>query len=648
MKPIKFHNLAKNQKTAQTTNAIIKGFKNDINLRSLLAFVLVLISLSMQASFTVSGVVTDENNMPLPGVSILEKGTSNGMITNMDGKYTFNATSENSILTFAFIGYMQQEIKVNGQSVINVQLQPEVMEMEECVVVGYGVSKRRAVTGAVTSLFRTKSAPAPAMYYEAEYNTEAYSSISENGYKSPKDEPLSTFSVDVDRASYSNVRRYLNSGQLPPKDAVRVEEMINYFDYSYQAPTNDIPFSINKEIGLAPWNKEHYLLKIALKGKETPREDLKGSNLVFLLDVSGSMNSANKLPLLKSAFKLLVNQLSDDDRVAIVVYAGASGVVLPATKGTDKNKILDALDQLQAGGSTAGGAGLKLAYKIAEENFIKEGNNRIILATDGDFNVGVSSNSEMEQLVETNRDKGIAITVLGFGMGNYKDDKLEIIANKGNGNYAYIDNLQEAQKTLVTEFGSTLYTIAKDVKFQLEFNPNLVAGYRLIGYENRLLNKEDFNDDTKDAGEIGSGHVVTALYEIIPHSASDTKKWIKSVDKLKYQKSSAKVKSAYDDELLTLKLRYKEPDEDESKLVSEVLKLDTNELKEQSTDFNFASSVAAFGMILRHSDYVNDMTYDDVINLAKKGKGDDEFGYRGEFIRLAKMAQQLDEVSAER
>ncbi len=574
----------------------------------------------------------------------MEKGTTNGTITDFDGKFSFTVASEQSLLVFSFIGYETIEVNIKGRPTINVKLQEDETKLEECVVVGYGRSKKSSLTGAVSSIFRKTHSSAP-IINQQEYNTEAYSSIHENGYKSPKDEPLSTFSVDVDRASYSNVRRYLNNGQLPPKDAVRIEEMINYFDYNYKSPENDTPFSIHKELGLAPWNKEHFLLKIALKGQETKHENLKGSNLVFLLDVSGSMDSKDKLPLLKSAFKLLVNQLSEEDKVAIVVYAGASGVVLPATKGSDKNKILEALEQLSAGGSTAGGEGLKLAYKIAHESFIKDGNNRIILATDGDFNVGVSSNSEMEQLVVKNREKGIAITVLGFGMGNYKDDKLEIIANKGNGNYAYIDNLQEAQKTLVTEFGSTLYTIAKDVKFQLEFNPDLVAAYRLIGYENRLLNNEDFNDDTKDAGEIGSGHVITALYEIIPHSAADKDKWLKSVDKLKYQETSTMDKNKFDNELLTVKLRYKEPKGEKSKLITEVIKLNTDDLANQTIDFNFASSVAAFGMILRNSEYVNNMSYDDVISLAKKNKGYDEYGYRGEFIRLSKMAQQLNEIS---
>ncbi len=647
MKQINLFKTAKKQNVTQNNMTFIGILKNAIKLRCFLSFLLILISLSTNASVTVSGIVTDTNNEIIPGANVTEKGTSNGAMTDIHGKYTIVVSSENSVLVFSFIGYKNSEVKINGQKKINVKLQQEETKLEECVVVGYGTCKHSRLTGAVSSIF--KKAPAtPPVFNQQEYNTEAYSSIQENGYKSPINEPLSTFSVDVDRASYSNVRRYLNNGQLPPKDAVRVEEMINYFDYNYKAPENDCPFSINKELGFAPWNKEHYLLKIALKGKETKRENLKGSNLVFLIDVSGSMASANKLPLLKSAFKLLVNQLSDEDKVAIVVYAGASGVVLPATKGSNKNKILEALEQLKAGGSTAGGEGLKLAYKIAQENFIKDGNNRIIMATDGDFNVGVSSNSEMEQLVTKHRDKGIAITVLGFGMGNYKDDKLEIIANKGNGNYAYIDNLQEAQKTLVTEFGSTLYTIAKDVKFQLEFNPNLVAAYRLIGYENRLLYKEDFNDDTKDAGEIGSGHVVTALYEIIPHSASDKDKWVKNVDKLKYQETNAMDKSKFDNELLTVKLRYKEPNGNKSKLITEAIKLNTDELDNQSADFNFASSVAAFGMILRNSEYVNDMSYVNVINLAKKNKGDDEYGYRGEFIRLVKMAQQLNDISMSR
>ncbi|MCX6238890.1 MAG: von Willebrand factor type A domain-containing protein, partial [Bacteroidia bacterium] len=411
--------------------------------------------------------------------------------------------------------------------------------LSEVVVVGYGTERKVDITGAVSGIRirgarslnfakdknKVSSMPAP------EWNTENYSAIHENGYKNAFDQPLSTFSVDVDNASYSNVRRMLNMGQLPPVDAVRIEEMINYFSYEYERPAKDAPYSINSELAVCPWNEAHQLLLVGLRAKEIDKSNLPASNLVFLLDVSGSMQEENKLPLVQSAMRMLVNELRQKDRVAIVVYAGAAGIVLESTPGSQKETILNAIEGLRAGGSTAGGEGIRLAYKTASEHFIKGGNNRIILATDGDFNVGVSSTSEMERLIEQERESGIFITVLGFGMGNIKDDKMEAIADKGNGNYAYIDNIQEARRMFVKEFGGTLFTVAKDVKFQLEFNPQNVKAYRLIGYENRLLNAEDFKDDKKDAGEMGVGHRVTALYEIVP-AGSDEK--LPDVDELKY------------------------------------------------------------------------------------------------------------------
>jgi len=358
------------------------------------------------------------------------------------------------------------------------------------------------------------------------------------------------------------------------------------------------------------------------------------------------MNSPNKLPLLKSSFRLLVNELRDEDYVSIVVYAGAAGLVLEPTSGKDKKTILHALDRLQAGGSTAGGAGLRLAYKTAKEHFVENGNNRIILATDGDFNVGVSSNASMEELVDKEKENGIFMTVLGFGMGNYKDDRMEIIADKGNGNYAYIDNLQEAQKTLVSEFGGTLFTIAKDVKFQIEFNPQKVLAYRLIGYENRLLNDEDFNDDTKDAGEIGAGHTVTALYEIIPQGAKDAKDWVKSVDELKYQKKQVRRNTESSDEWLTLKLRYKKPDQNNSQLMEYAIQGSVDQFEKASDDFRFAASVAAFGMLLSDSKYLGDMDYNQIQAMAKASRGVDEDGFKAEMIRLIKTAESLSKQLA--
>ncbi len=475
--------------------------------------------------------------------------------------------------------------------------------------------------------------PPPSSYSYSNFSVtepsnESYASISENGFRRVFSSPLSTFSIDVDRASYSNIRRMIDQGTPVPKDAVKVEEMINYFDYEYPQPTDEHPFAVHTEVGNCPWNKDHRLVKIGIQGKEIPQEDLPASNLVFLIDVSGSMDTPNKLPLLKSAFKLLVKQLRPHDRVSIVVYAGAAGLVLPPTKGSDKVTIMEALDNLRAGGSTAGGAGIELAYKIAEENMLKKGNNRVILATDGDFNVGRSSDSAMEQLITQKRRSGIFLTCLGVGMGNYKDSKLETLADKGNGNHAYIDTMQEAQKILGSEFGGTLFTIAKDVKIQVEFNPQKVQAYRLVGYENRLLNAEDFRDDTKDAGELGSGHRVTALYELIPVGVKS--KFLKAVDTLKYSKSVTSSNA----ELLTVKFRYKKP---KGKTSVEIIRpVDSYISEHPSEDFQFTSAVAMFGMYLRESEYLNGISKEGIIELAQKGKGVDRDGYRGEFIRLVK------------
>ncbi|MFD1015082.1 vWA domain-containing protein [Winogradskyella rapida] len=466
-------------------------------------------------------------------------------------------------------------------------------------------------------------------------NNENYANITENDFESTGLSPLSTFSIDVDKAGYSNVRRMINNGETIPPDAVKLEEMVNYFNYNYSQPTDEHPFSIHSEVVTTPWHQDTQLVRIGLQGKTYENDDLPASNLTFLIDVSGSMGASNKLPLLKSAFKLLVNQLRAKDKVSIVVYAGAAGVVLKPTSGDQKETILTALDQLHSGGSTAGGAGIELAYKLAQSHFKKNGNNRVILATDGDFNVGASTNDAMETLIEQKRKSGVFLSVLGFGYGNYKDSKLEILADKGNGNHAYIDNMQEAQKVFGQEFGGTLYTIAKDVKIQVEFNPNKVQAYRLIGYENRLLADEDFVDDTKDAGELGSGHTVTALYEIIPQGVPSD--YLKNVPDLKY--TVAENKSDYNDELFTVKFRYKKPNENKS---IEMVHVQANALDNISTDMQFASAVALFGMQLRNSKYDNDATIDQVLALAEKGRGEDHNGYRAEFIRLVKSYELLN------
>lgn len=469
-----------------------------------------------------------------------------------------------------------------------------------------------------------------------QFNTESYDHISENVFKKVSDEPLSTFSIDVDRASYSLVRRHLKDGHLPPKGAVRIEEMINYFEYGYNQAVQDKPLAVLGTLQYCPWNTDSYLLRIALQGKQLQLDDAPPSNFVFLLDVSGSMRAPNKLPLLKKAFRLMVNNMRDQDRVAIVVYAGSSGLVLPSTSGREKATIMAAIDALEAGGSTAGAAGIQLAYQLATENFIEEGNNRVILATDGDFNIGMSSNAAMVELIEQKRTSGVFLSVLGFGNGNYKDSKMEKLADHGNGNYAYIDNLLEAKKVLVNEFASTLFTIAKDVKLQLEFNPANVAAYRLIGYENRLLAKEDFNDDKKDAGELGAGHQVTALYELIP--TGEEIPFHAGVDDLKYQQTSLKTTATTTDEWLTIKLRYKEPDGTESKLMTKTVSIADNAWEETDMDFQFAIATAAFGQWLRESKYIGDFSNEDILRLAREAKGRDEQGYRAEFLQLVELA----------
>ncbi len=470
------------------------------------------------------------------------------------------------------------------------------------------------------------------------YNTEDYDNIVENRFLAATQNPLSTFSIDVDKAAYANVRRYLDNGTLPPAGSVRIEEMVNYFKYDYPQPDNDVPFSVNTEISSCPWNSQHQLIQIGLQGKEIATGNLPLSNLVFLVDVSGSMEDYNKLPLVKASMNMLVDKLRENDRVAIVVYAGNAGLVLPATSGNSKTKIKEAIDNLEAGGSTAGGEGIRLAYKTAKENFIKNGNNRIILATDGDFNIGASSDDELVRMIEQERKSGVFLSVLGFGMGNYKDNKMQQLADKGNGNHSYIDNISEAKKVLVNEFGGTLFTIAKDVKIQVEFNPSKVLAYRLVGYENRMLAAEDFNDDMKDAGELGSGHTVTALYEVIPVGVKD--EFAKTVDPLKYQVNDRKI-AVNSNEMMTIKLRYKKPDSDVSRLINHPVIDNATDLKNTTDNFRFSAAVAEFGLLLRNSEYKQQSSFNQVISLAKSSKGFDEEGYRDEFIKLVQSAMSL-------
>lgn len=707
---------------------------------------------------TISGIVTDEINLPLPGATVLVKGTTRGTTTNHNGEFSIQA-EKRDILVYQYIGYKTAEAFVRESDKMNMKLSNDSMALNEVVVVGYASKPKKSdLTGSVAMISSNglrkeksanvsqalqgkvagvqiesksknsapivairrntsitqgneplyiidgvpvnahalsqvnpneikdvnvlKDAASTAIYgsrasngviivntkkgihqniskkelerklkkldknkkteqkilppKSIEVSQEDYDNFMENQFESPKSAPLSTFSIDVDNASYTNVRRFINNGQTVPKDAIRVEEMMNFFKYKYPQPQDENPFSINTEYSDCPWNPKHQLLKIGLQGKNIPTENLPASNLVFLIDVSGSMSDANKLPLLKQSLKILVNELRKKDKVAIVVYAGAAGMVLPPTTGDEKQTINNALENLNAGGSTAGGAGIELAYKLAQENFIKGGNNRVILATDGDFNVGASSNTDMQTLIEEKRKSGIFLTCLGYGMGNYKDSKMETLSDKGNGNYAYIDNIQEANRFLGKEFKGSMFAIAKDVKIQIEFNPKQVQAYRLIGYENRKLRPEDFTNDAIDAGELGSGHTVTALYEVIPTGVKS--EFLNNQPDLKYTKVAAN-ENGYSDELATIKFRYKKPDGDKSIEMIKVIENKSIPLKNSSDDFKFSTAVAWFGLKLRDSNLVPNKATEDIKKLAKEGLSNDQDGYKAEFIRLVETVK---------
>ncbi len=469
---------------------------------------------------------------------------------------------------------------------------------------------------------------------------EGYAHVAESDFIAVRDQALSTFSIDVDTASYSNVRRFLREGRLPPADAVRIEELINYFDYDYPTPEGKEPFSTYAEVSDCPWNTEHRLVHIGIKGRVLDKERIPARNLVFLLDVSGSMESPDKLPLLTRGLSMLAKDLRDEDRLSIVVYAGASGLVLPPTSGSQRGKVLEALNQLRAGGSTNGAAGIELAYDVAQRNFVKGGINRVILATDGDFNVGPSSEGELVRIIEQKRKSGVFLTVLGFGTGNLQDSRMEQLADKGNGNYAYIDSLDEAHKVLVREAGATLVTIAKDVKLQVEFNPAHVASYRLIGYENRKLAARDFNDDTKDAGEIGAGHTVTALYEIVPAGSAEPEA-TPMVDALRYQEQPEPSAQARRGELMTVKIRYKAPDGEQSKLTVTPLVDRHRALSDTSHTFRFSAAVAGFGMLLRGSDKAGTATLEALTELADSAIARDPHGEKRELLDMMRAAQRL-------
>lgn len=645
-----------------------------------LALAMLFSVLTFGQDITITGTVTDETKTPLPGVSVTVKGTQKSTQTDFNGHYSILVQKGNK-LVFSYIGMISQTIIIANSKVIDVRLKNNSAQLEEVVVVGYANSRQEFQTGSVAAVSGNKKEKYSANYTKALLgqvagiavaetapsirirgirssdtqsplydeskpnlvnsnpplpttpNNEDYENFVENQFDTPKNAPLSTFSIDVDNASYTNIRRFINNGQAVPKDAVRIEEMMNFFKYSYPQPKGEHPFSINTEYSDCPWNSKHQLLKIGLQGKNIPTENLPASNLVFLIDVSGSMSDPNKLPLLKQSMKILVNELRKEDKVAIVVYAGAAGMVLAPTSGDKKQTIINALDNLSAGGSTAGGAGIELAYKTALENFIKGGNNRVILATDGDFNVGTSSNKDMEILIEEKRKSGVFLTCLGYGMGNYKDSKMEILANKGNGNYAYIDNIQEANRFLGKEFKGSLFAIAKDVKIQIEFNPKHVQAYRLIGYENRKLRPEDFKNDAIDAGELGSGHTVTALYEIIPANVESDY----SLPDLKYTKTA--VTANYSNELATIKFRYKKPDENKSIEMIQAIENKSVGLAGASEDFKFSAAVAWFGLKLRDSKLVALKDSSSILKLTKQGLSKDSEGYKAEFVRLVETVQ---------
>jgi len=612
-------------------------------MKKLNIFILVFLSAILLAkeTGTISGKVTNKDTGdPLAGCNVILVGKEMGAATDINGTFlikdvpTGTYTLKATYIGYAAVKIERVKVKAKSNTVINIEML--LLPLKDKALME------------VSDMFMMKSHAKPSVSRYAlmgtgegfiPHNTEEYSRIVENTFQEVLQNPLSTFAADVDVASYANARRFIMQDQMPYRDAVRIEEFINYFNYDYKQPEKDVPLFINMEYAECPWNKEHHLIHIGLQGKQLSKEEQKPSNLVFLIDVSGSMNSPKKLPLLKRSFKLLVEQLNPEDRVAMVVYASSTGLVLPATPGSEKKTIISALDRLQAGGSTAGGAGIQLAYKTAKDNFIKGGNNRIILATDGDFNVGISSTSELIRFIEEKRDDSIFLTILGFGMGNYKDDRLQELADRGNGNHAYIDNILEAKKVLVNEITSTLFTIAKDVKIQVEFNPAKIESYRLVGYENRQLEDKDFTDDKKDAGEIGAGHTVTVLYEVIP---ADPKTTSETFD-LKYQETQIKKDALKSDEILTVRIRYKDPDGEKSKEMSEVLKGKLLALKKTSDNFRFSVAVAEFGMILRESEFKGDSNLKEALLMAQSSKGKDPFGYRAEFLSLIERVEMLME-----
>jgi Ca-activated chloride channel homolog len=600
----------------------------------------------------IEGTVRDAGGSPVPNAQVIVVHRPWTAMSDSVGRYRLAGIPAGRYsVRVSAIGYQSHEVKdvtvtAGGVTPLDITLgqspvaaeQSKVSRKERRVEGGVSAGIVPADQGAMLPHPMPRATAAGNSMDGETMNTENYAIVEESRFLPAGTNPRSTFSIDVDAASYTNVRRFLTAGQRPPRDAVRIEELLNYFRYDYPEPRGRDRFSVTTDLAAAPWAPEHRLLRIGIKGRSLQTESVPPSNLVFLLDVSGSMQPPNKLPLVKQAFRLLVQELRPEDRVAIVVYAGAAGLVLPSTPGSDQATILAALDRLEAGGSTAGGAGLRLAYEVALRHYAREGNNRVILATDGDFNVGESSDAAMVRLIEERRDQGIFLTVLGFGTGNLKDSRMEQVADKGNGHYAYVDNLNEARRVFVREFAGTLVTIAKDVKIQVEFNPAKVAAYRLAGYENRALRNEDFADDRKDAGELGAGHTVTALYDIVPVGVSFAGT-AGDLDDLKYQSVQLRP-GASGDEWLTVQLRYKEPDGATSRLLTHTVRT-RRAAAEPTGDFRFASAVAAFGLVLRDSEYRGTATLDQVLQLARGLEGPDPDGERAEFVRLVESTRPL-------
>ena len=623
-----------------------------------------------RGSIIVVGQVVDSaSSRPIPGAVVAIRGVDGGALTGRLGRYLLRVPADRSTdaewtITATMIGYGQTARtvrsvdQVDGVVTVDLRMAPRAVQLEGVVTNGRPVEgQQRPVTRQVgptvvaeamadRALVGARSITPTRFGFgdTGDFDREQYARIVENDFRTAVDAPLSTFSIDVDRASYSNVRRFLmRENRLPPVDAVQIEEMVNYFPYRYDLPGREHPVAVTTELGAAPWADGHEILRVGVASRPVATADLPPANLVFLIDVSGSMRSGNKLPLVKRSLRMLVDQLRPQDRVSLVVYAGAAGLVLEPTPGSRKSAIVEALDRLEAGGSTAGGQGLRLAYDVARRHFVEGGNNRVILASDGDFNVGESSDAAMTRLVEERREEGTFLTILGFGTGNLQSTKMQQMAQNGNGNYAYIDGLNEARKVLVGEMGGTMLTVGKDVKIQVEFNPARVRAYRLLGYENRLLADEDFNDDTKDAGEIGAGHTVTALYEIVPVGSSSEVSG-GSVDPLRYRTPDPIVRSEPGDELAFVKVRYKDPDGTESRLLTEPVT--AGPIGRLSEDLGFATAVAGFGMLLRESEHRGSVNTRQILELAEGSIGRDEEGYRREFIEMVRMYEYITDGSA--